>query len=337
MKMILYIGNNFTAKSKYNSTMTTLSQLLIKEGFEVQLSSNKPNKLVRLMDMCWAVFKYRNNLDYLLIDTFSTTNFYYAFCISQLARFCKIKYIPILHGGNLPHRLDTSKKMSKMLFLNAYANVAPSEYLKTEFKKREYKSLLIPNVLTINEYQYKVRKLLKPALLWVRAFDKTYNPKMAINVLKEVKMAYPNALLCMVGPAKDETLAVTKEAAKKLNLENAIEFTGVLSKQEWHRKSEEFDIFINTANFDNTPVSVLEAMALGLPVITTNVGGIPYLINDNFDGILVEKNNHHQMAQAIIYLIRHPEKAIELSKNARIKVEYFDWNKVKNSWFDLLK
>ena len=65
-------------------------------------------------------------------------------------------------------------------------------------------------------------------------------------------------------------------------------FTGKLSKQEWRDLSKDYNVFINTTNFDNTPVSVIEAMALGIPVVSTNVGGLPFLITDKVDGVLVE-------------------------------------------------
>ncbi|NNF74921.1 MAG: glycosyltransferase family 4 protein, partial [Flavobacteriaceae bacterium] len=94
--------------------------------------------------------------------------------------------------------------------------------------------------------------------------------------------------------------------------------------------------FINTTNFDNTPVSVIEAMALGLPVVSTNVGGIPYLISDRHDGLLVEKDDLEGMLKAVIYLYNNPATADEIGRRARNKVEQFDWQRVKNRWLEIL-
>ncbi len=138
---LLYVGNNLTKKSGYNSTIAVLSNLL-NEKFCVVVVSNKTNKLLRLIDMCGAVFKYKNDTDYILIDTFSTSNFYFALIISQLARVFKIKYIPILHGGNLPHRLEKSPRFSKLIFSNSYVNVAPSNYLKSAFEAKGFRVFL---------------------------------------------------------------------------------------------------------------------------------------------------------------------------------------------------
>jgi len=336
-KNILHIGNNLIKKNKNTTTMEALRLLLEKEGIKIYRSSNKSNKVLRLIDMCFSILKYKNKVDCILIDTYSTFNFYFAFTTSQLARFLKIKYIPILHGGNLPMRLDKSLKMSKAIFNNSYVNIAPSGYLQHEFQKRNFKSILIPNSISIAKYELKKREKLKPKLLYVRAFSKIYNPTMAVEVLCEVMKTYPNAKLCMIGPdSEDGSFLQTKELINKLKLNRNIELTGLLSKSEWHKKSKDFDIFINTTNIDNTPVSVIEAMALGLPVVSTNVGGVPYLIKNNADGVLVDANDVKAMTFAIISLIQSPNKVKELTRNARRKVERFDGAIVVNDWIDVL-
>lgn len=331
---ILYIGNNLTKRSKYNSTMNTLSMLLSSEGYKVKKASNKKNKVFRLLDMLIAVSRNYRKADYILIDTFSTQNFYYAVIVSQLSRILKKKYIPILHGGNLPERIHKSKFLSNLIFNNSYLNIAPSMYLKTHFDGKGYKTKYIPNTIEINEYPFKERKIITPNILWVRAFDKTYNPQLAIEVLNILKTKFPEIKLCMVGPVKDDSFEACKKLVSKYSLETSITFTGVLKKEEWHKLSVGFDVFINTTNIDNTPVSVIEAMALGIPIVSTNVGGIPFLIENQKEGILVPKNNAKAMSNAIINLLE--EKNPNMTKNARNKVENFDWNEVKEKWNAIL-
>ena len=332
---ILYIGNNLTGKTKYNSTIVVLSSLLRAEGFSVTISSDKTNKLYRLLDMCFTLMKHRNKIDYVLIDTFSTINFYYALMISQIARVFSLKYIPILHGGNLPERLERNQFLSDLIFKNSYKNVAPSNYLKSAFESKGYETMFIPNILEIENYKFKNRKHLEPTLFWVRAFKEIYNPTLAIKVLAMLKEKYPEAKLCMVGPFVDNSYNECLSLISELKLENSVAFTDVLLKEDWHKKSEDYDVFMNTTNFDNTPVSVMEAMALGLPVVSTNVGGMPFLIKNEIDGILVEKNSVDKMTNAILSILDN--KYPNLAVNARKKVENFSWDANKEKWFQILK
>ena len=169
----------------------------------------------------------------------------------------------------------------------------------------------------------------------MRSFHKIYNPKLAIEVFERIQSDNKNATLCMVGPDSDGSLMEAKNYVKKKQLE--VIFTEKLTKKEWITLSKDYTIFLNTASFDNTPLSVIEAMALGLPIVTTNVGGIPYLISDKKEGLLVDKNNVTAMADAVIYLFRNQKFAKTIAANARIKVEQFDWNIVKKYWINLLQ
>ncbi len=337
MKNILYIGNKINNKHSNPPSIHKFGLLLEREGYTLFYASSKTNKLFRLLEMLKTCFRYRAKIDFVLIDTYSTLNFFYAFFTSQLCRLLKLKYIPILHGGNLPKRLDNSSKFSRLIFSNSYLNVAPSNYLVEKFSARGYGAILIPNFLEIKDYKFLERNIVSPKLLYVRAFSKIYNPELAIKVLDKLIETYPNALLCMVGPEKDESLQLCKSLVKSLKIENRVEFTGILPKRQWHKKAIDFNIFINTTNFDNTPVSVMEAMALGLPIVSTNVGGMPYLISHKKDGLLVDKNDVNKMVNAVKYLIDNQEFTRQIAVNARYKVEQFNWEQVKKLWFNVLR
>jgi len=333
---LLYIGNKLSKHGYTVTSIETLGVLLEKEGYQLVYASSKKSKTIRMFDMIWATIKYRNKVDYVLIDTYSTKNFWYAFFVSQLCRILKMKYLPKLHGGDLPNRILRSPKMCDMIFKNAYGNVAPSLYLLEAFSNRGYAPIqYIPNTIELKNYPFKLRENTAPKLLWVRSFTSIYNPEMAIMVFQELKKEFPQAELCMVGPDKDGTLLKIKALAKKKRLD--VKFTGKLSKQEWIKLSEGYDIFINTTHFDNTPVSVIEAMALGLPIVSTNVGGITYLLENNKTALLVNDNDMTGMTMAIKEIISNNNLKQDIIKNAQQLVQEFDWNKVKNKWDEVLK
>ena len=96
----MYIGNNLKNKTSNISSIQVIGSLLAKEGYVVFYASSKSNKILRILDMIFTFFKYCRTIDYVIIDTYSTQNFYYALIISQLCRLFNIKYLPSLNGGN---------------------------------------------------------------------------------------------------------------------------------------------------------------------------------------------------------------------------------------------
>ena len=336
MKNLLYIGNNLSKIGKTETTIESLSKLLRFEGYTVFVFSNKRNKVFRLLEMFYAIVKYSNKVDYVLIDTYSTSNFYYAYLCSQLCRLLKLKYIPILHGGNLPYRLKNNPMLSRAIFNYAYKNISPSVYIQTEFEKQGYSNLIcISNSIEINKYLFNQRNLEAVNMLWVRSFSEIYNPLLAIEILNSLIDANIKASLCMVGPDNDGSLKKTKNYAKELGLE--VTFTGKLLKSEWIELSSNYNVFINTTNFDNMPVSIIEAMALGLPVISTNVGGMPFLIDNKVNGVLVNPNQPELFVDAIKKLQSNPDETSKMILKARKKVEQFDWNFIKKQWIRVLQ
>lgn len=334
-KKILYIGNKLSKKGNTLTSVETLGVFLANVGYSVLSASSINNKLMRLVDMVFIVIKNRNRVSFVLIDTYSTQNFYYAVLIGRLCSYYKLPYIPILRGGNLPNRLKNNPRLSEKLFGKAFTNVAPSKYLLKQFQSQGFQNLTyIPNTLEIENYPFKKRGSLEAKLLWVRSFSEIYNPLLALEIVEILHSRGIVVSLCMIGPDKDGSLARCKKVASELKL--PVSFTGMMQKADWISLSREFDIFINTTNFDNMPVSVMEAMALGLPVVSTNVGGLPFLIDHEKDGILVPPNNAEVSVNAIIELLNDPLKVQEITRNARIKVEDFDWKNVKHSWIKLL-
>ena len=332
---LLYLGNQLSKHGFNKTTIETLGLQLEQEGFDIYYASDKKSFPMRLLDMMRSVIRYRKQVTYILIDTYSTKAFWYAFVCSQLARVLNIKYIPILHGGDLPNRLKNNPKLCQMVFANAYQNVAPSGYLKKSFESVGFKNVIhIPNSIEIDKYEFKTRVELAPKILWVRAFASIYNPEMAVKVIQQLQEKHPSASLTMVGPDKDGSLQTTKDFADSIGV--AVNFTGQLAKEDWWQLASEHDIFINTTHFDNTPISVMEAMALGLPVVSTNVGGIPYLLADKENALLVNDDDDKEMTETILDLLNDKVRANQLAKNARTFIEQMDWQVVKKEWKQIL-
>ena len=286
--------------------------------------------------MVFTVLKNRGENTLIFIDTYSHLAFLYSILISLICRLWKIKYIPILRGGNLPSTISRFSNISKFIFNGSIINIAPSEYIKEEFKKMNISTHKISNFIELEKYNFKSRTNLEPNLLWVRSFHKSYNPIMAMHVLNVLKEKYSNSRLTMVGPDKDGTLEECRVLAKDLKLNESIDFKGYMEKDDWINIAKDFDIFINTTNYDNMPVSVIEAMALGFPIISTKVGGIKHLLNDGVDSFLVPKNDVNMMSEKIIELIENTSLAYQFSKKSRENSLKYSWDNIKSKWIEIL-
>jgi glycosyltransferase involved in cell wall biosynthesis len=336
MKSILYIGNKLSHHGFTPGVIEILGSQLEAEGFNIYYAGTLKNQFLRLFQMIFKSFVIGCKADYILIDTYSTSSFWFAYVTGRIARFVGTKYIPILHGGELPLRLKKSKRSCDKLFKNSYVNVAVSGYLENEFKKAGYTTLIIPNPINIASYNFKLRKNPRPKILWVRSFSLHNNPNMAIDLMVNLLKKWPDAELCMVGPDIDGCLSKFKSYAKEKQVEDRIKITGKLTKTDWITISTDYDFFINTTNIDNTPVSVIEALALGLLVVSTNPGGIPFLLTDELNSYLVNPGDSNKMFDKIDLLINNPLRFQEITLNGRKLAENYDWQEIKYKWLDLL-
>lgn len=334
--MILYIGNKMSKHGMNPTGVETLGTLL-QMDYPVKLISDRKNPILRSFHIVTSVTKNFLRLRMVLVDMYSTNGFYYSLLVAFICRIIRVPYIPILRGGNLPQRFLKDRLLMTFILRYAQTIVAPSSYLYNFFcDKRFLQLVLIPNNIQIDSYVFKPRTIIKPRFLWVRSFHSIYNPQLAVRVFQRIKQQFPDASMTMVGAEQDGSLEACRQLSAQLNVTDSIIFTGKLSKAEWITLSEEHDIFFNTTNFDNMPVSVMEAMALGLPIISTNVGGIPYLLQDGEDSLLVEANDEQAMVSKVNMLLSADGLGLRLSKAARKKAEGFDWNIIKEKWNSIL-
>lgn len=274
--------------------------MLEDNGHELRYASSARNKGVRLIEMILMTVRNSRWADVVLIDTYSTSNFWYAAIVSQICRILSVRYAPILHGGNLPVRLKSNPWLSKMIFKNAAFCVAPSPYLANAFETAGYSVCHIPNPVDVTAFKSLKRVSVSAKLIWVRSLTELYNPKMALQVMVILKDDFPDVSLKMVGPDRG-MLSELQEFAQANELD--VTFTGKLTKVEWAKLADSCDVFLNTSTVDNAPFSILEALALGLFVVSTDVGGIPFLIKHEHHGLLVRSGDIHAMAQSIRRLI----------------------------------
>lgn len=312
-----------------------IADMFSTEGFEVTSVSSRLNRVLRLSEVVFTLIRGSSRYDVVVLETFSGLSFVMADVASRL---CDLKNLPLvmfLHGGNLPAFAGNWPAWVSRVFKRADKLAAPSEFIAAKFRDRGFDVTVIPNTIEIHSYPFQERKAIRPNLIWMRSFHDLYNPEMAVRVLAGLKRSHPEATLTMAGADKGVRPAV-EELAAEIGLSDSIRFVGFLDQKG---KIEEFakaDIYLNTNRVDNMPVSVIEARALGLPVVATEVGGLPYIIRNRENGLLVPDNDVEAMVSAIEELVADPDLSNRISLRGREIAEASDWNKVRVKWEDLL-
>lgn len=334
---LLYLGNKLATKG-FTPTSADILPGLLSNDFNVISGSSKVNKILRILDLIHIVIRNRKKCDYVMIDVYSTLSFYYVLILCFICRVYNLKYVPILRGGNLHRRLENSEGLLSYIITNSFTSVCPSKYIYDAFSHvYKGKLVIIPNSIDIDAYTFKYRDIGNEVnLLWVRSFHAMYNPSMAIRVVLGLRNAGLNVRLTMVGPDKDGSLYTTRLLADEMGLAEFIDFPGLLSKKEWVGRASDYHFFLNTTNVDNTPISVIEAMALGLAVISTNSGGMKYLIQDGLNGFTVNPNDHDSMVLILIELLDDTKKMREVLNNARNTALSFSWHEIGAQWKNIL-
>jgi len=169
----------------------------------------------------------------------------------------------------------------------------------------------------------------------MRTFHPVYNPEMAVRAFARLREVEPLASMVMAGQNKG-TEADVRRLSRQYGLEDAIRFAGFLNDDAKIREGNAADIFLNTNRIDNTPLSVIEACAMGLPVVATRVGGISDLLSHDETALLVPDDDDCAMVEAILRLLRDPEVTGRLSAGGRRVAEQCSWDETTSRWLDLL-
>ncbi len=308
-----------------------LADRFVADGWEVRETSRQPRRLIRLIDTVWCLLRWHRGVDVVVLSVFSGPGFVMADVTSVIARLARLPVVMWLHGGNLPDFASQHPRWVRRVMARAAHVVAPSGFLAAGIADGDHAAEIIPNVVDLAAVPYRHRTSASPRLLWMRTFHPIYNPEMAVRVLHRVRRHHADATLTMAGQEKGLTEQVRALAAS-LGLADAVRFPGFLGPDDKAPVFDAHDIYLHTNHVDNTPVSVLEAAAAGLPVVATTVGGIPDLLEDGRTALLVPDDDDEASAAAVDRLIGDSELVSRLSANGHELAVVSDWAAVRKQW-----
>ncbi|MCI0336627.1 MAG: glycosyltransferase family 4 protein [Acidobacteria bacterium] len=334
---VLLVGNFLSSSTGVRSVCEDLAMQLAGKGWPIFTSSAKPGRIARVSDMVSTVWRERRRYDIAHVEVYSGPAFIWAELVCESLKLVGKPFVLTLHSGSLPVFAERWPGRMRRLLNSAVVVTTPSTFLGERMKQFRADLQLLPNPIELGAYRFKHRKKVAPKLIWLRAFHKIYNPSLAPRVIARLREEFPDIHLTMVGRDKgDGSLQETLQVAKMLGVADQISFSGAIPKSEVPVWLGRHDIFLNTTNVDNMPVSILEAMASGLCVVSTNVGGIPRLLEQEHEALLVSADDIDAMTSSVRRLLTDDELAATLSYNARQKAGQFDWAVILPQWERIL-
>lgn len=207
--------------------------------------------------------------------------------------------------------------------------VVPSQYLQEVFAAHGYRARVIYNAVDVSRYHYRPRAPLRPQCLSVRNLEPHYGVDQTLIAFALLKTTFPAATLTIAGTGSQER--ELRRLSQALGLTD-VHFLGRVEPEAMPVLYDSADLFLNASFIDNQPLSILEAMASGLPIVTTGVGDIAHMLGDGAYGTLVPAADPAAMAKAATALLEQPERALLMVQRAKQALAHYAWPAVNGEW-----
>jgi glycosyltransferase involved in cell wall biosynthesis len=332
---ILLVGLFLSEKNKTKILRTAadqLGELFDNHGIHTLKVSCKLNQLARFADTLFCISRDAGKFNVAIVPLYGgNKNYIWQAATITLLRLLRKKIILIVHGGSIPMRMETSARKYLKLFNQVDKVICPSTFIASSLERHGVQAGIVENVVNLRDYTFHYKSTFGPRILWMRTLEDIYNPEMAVEVAAILVKKYPELRMVMAGHDRGSLTAV-KQLIDKYNLHTNIELPGYITNQQKNVYAGELDMYICTNRVDNAPVSFIEMMALGLPIISVNVGGIPYLVQDDVNELLVPPDDVMAMAEKIIGIIEQPGLGERLAANGGNYAKQFDEEPVLQKW-----
>ncbi len=328
-----------------------LARLLDEAGVTVAfLATNAPYRpqwvgrlpglraLFRLLPYLYRVWALAGRVD--VVHLMSNSGWSWQLFSAPVIWLCRWRRTAVLvnyRGGNAGDYLSRSARWVLPTLRRASALVVPSGFLRDVFRPYGVDSAVVPNIID--------GELFKPGtgagdsdcfqLLITRNLEPIYGIDTAIRALALLQKQQDLPRLSLVIAGSGPSLDQLRSLAGELGVADKISFTGRLERDEVLRLYREANVLINPARVDNMPNSVLEAMACGVPVLSTEVGGVPYIVTHEVNGLLVPVDDAEAMAAAMLRLIRDQKLAGSLASAGLEQARNYLWEAVGPQWLEL--
>lgn len=331
MKKVLLIANYKPGTGGISGQVEKLHAYLDKEGVVNEVFSTKGSLAYRIQ-VPFKLLKVANDYDVLHVHTCSHWGFITTVLGVWAGRRLKKKVVVTYHGGGAEQFFSRHPRLVKKYLCQTDANIVLSGFLGNVFDKFQIPYTVIPNIVELEEGRFCPRATIEPKFISIRTLSPLYNIECIIKAFKVVKKACPSARLTIVGdgPSRDSL----EQFVRSESIQD-VTFVGRVDNARIYEYLNQSDIMLSAPRIDNMPVSVLEGFNAGLLVISSNVGGVPYMIEDEVNGLLFESNNYMALAEKMMWALSHQDESHNMIDNAKEAVKLYSWERVREKIFEL--
>ncbi len=272
---------------------------------------------------------------YDIVHIFSASYFSYLLSVVPAILISKLygkRVILNYRSGEAEDHLQHWPLTTKPVMQLADRIVAPSGYLVDVFTRFGLPAEAIFNIVELDRFRFRTRIPLQPKFLCCRLLEPLYNVGLVLRAFQLIQQAYPQASLTIAGDGSQR--AELEQLAQTLGLRH-VAFRGIVPFEQMPQLYNEHDVCLIGNDIDNMPATILEACANGLPVVTTDAGGIPYLVKHEVSALLVPCGDYAGLAREACRLLEDPELAQLIARQAHLVAQQCTWENVRGQWLKL--
>lgn len=326
MEKILFICNYKPGVGGISGQVEILQRKLREEGYQTAIFSTKSSAWNRL----WMMPKLRRTargFDVLHIHCCSEWGFLPAVMGVKVGRKLGKRVVLTYHGGGGESFFDRHPRLVHRYLTRTDANVVLSGFLARVFEKHQLPYTVIPNIIELDASHFRERNPLRPRFISIRSHETLYNIPCILRAFQKVQARIPEASLTLVGAGSQHESLI--QQVETMDLKNVV-FTGRVSNEQIYDYLGQADVMLSAPKIDNMPVSLIEAMNAGLLVISSRVGGVPYMVDDGENGLLFQSDNDAELAEKMEWAVAHPVDANNITRQAFQSVKKYSWECVRS-------
>lgn len=326
---ILLINNYKPGVGGISGQVEMLQRKLREDGHTAEIFSTKASVWQRLR-LKHKLKRIAGKYDVLHVHCCSGWGFLPAVLGVSVAKTLGKRVVLTYHGGGGEQFFDRLPRLVRHYLVKTDVNVVLSGFLAKVFDKHRLPYVIVPNIIELDDARFRQREVIHPNYICVRAHEELYNIPCVLRAFQRVQQQIPQATLMLVGTGSQHEQL--KQMAQELKLQHVI-FTGRVENREIYHYLDQADIFVSAPKVDNMPVSIIEAMNAGLMVISSRVGGVPYMVEDGINGLLFTSDCDEEMAEQMLWAVQYQKEAKTIIENARQSVKLYQWENVKQELY----